>query len=212
VGVFANERGEFPQDRRDRSVRQNRRQAKHVAAPRIKWASTVFPLNLIALDVAGFVIKPSLCPAVLVAALVDDFSAFSRDAASRKRETSLMAMSFPFARTVICGVVSRASQSPSKLIKFRSALGLGFTVLMMIGTRGINDDRHGLSPGTAQQQAKKKNARRRKHQAAIRNPAILDDSLHSPSSVAIRSDFRNRTSWGVMASRGAGFLSFSSKK
>ena len=41
------------------------------------------------------------------------------------------------------------------------------------------------------------------------SPAMLNLSLHSRSSVAIRSDFKNRTSCGVIARRGSSFFSAS---
>src|SRR5882724_11087764 len=103
-----------------------------------------------------------------------------------------MAKSFPLARTVICALVAfwlhRGDDDRHS---------------------GINDNRRGYR--ILRSSRRGENASSRKHQRQS-EPGNFNESLHSESSVAIRSDFKNRTSWGVIERRGAGFLSFSSER
>src|SRR5713226_544509 len=144
--------------------------------------------------------------AVLIAALVDDFLHF-RGGGFRKRERPdrhVIALCPHGDLSVI-----RVHYEAFKLIK-SGLLWLWLHRSDDDGGRSISDDdRHGRR--TLRRSRRRKNARRCKHQRQSQ-PGNLSDSLHSTSSVAIRSDFKNRTSCGVMASRGPGFLSFSSRK
>jgi len=114
-----------------------------------------------------------------------------------------MAMSFPFARTVICAC-SRASQSPSNLSSPVS-FGLGFTVLMMIGTAVSTMIGTGCRRGLRSKPANKK-----------RPPPVSISGNPNPAILTIL--FIHRHPWQfavtlkiarpgrVMASRGAGLF------
>lgn len=65
----------------------------------------------------------------------------------------------------------------------------------------INHGRRNLSGGKPARGANREGCDRKPYDNA------LERQLHSISSVAIRSDFKKRTSCGVMVSRAAGFLS-----
>src|SRR5690242_16197998 len=144
--------------------------------------------------------------AVLVATLVDDFLHFFRRCFRKRERTDTHVVPFR-AQSDLC--VIRVHEKTFKFIQPRG-FGLWLHGADDDGYGGINDDGN-RGHRILRSSRRRKNARRRKHQgqADSRN---FGDALHSTSSVAIRKDFKNLTSWGVMASLGAGFLSFSSRK